>query len=125
MGIDLLWPTLMAQTLRVFDCSVVVEGVPYVASDMKVACDTTQYAIILVIACLMLCLLLGFPLLLMALLCRQKHLLDDFFVRSRFFFLYGEFKEQYFYWEIVVRTLEIDVDCGTDIEIDVDCGTVT
>jgi hypothetical protein len=86
----LLWPGFVSALLKIVDCSVVVDGVSYVVSDLAMRCDSDEHWGLAIVATIYLCVLVpAFPIGIAWLLqCNQDKLDDEVFSR-RFSFLYA------------------------------------
>ena len=71
----MFWPSFVQEVLVVLDCSVTVDGVSYVASDLSVRCDTAAYRSLAAVAWTYLCTLVpAFPIGLFVLMHRHQYL---------------------------------------------------
>eukprot|EP00936_MAST-01D_sp_MAST-1D-sp1_P002057 g2057.t1 len=102
------WPTVVGAIFRSFDCSITVHEangstVSFVASDASTSCDSEEYNTLFLFAVLSFMLVVAFPIGVALFLRRHKEIMftDDAF-KSRYLFLYGGFKPEYFWWEVVV-----------------------
>jgi hypothetical protein len=85
----LLWPSFVASLLKMVDCSVVVDGVSYVVSDLTMRCDSDEHQRLAGIATFFLATLVpAFPLGIAWLLQRNQDKLDEEAFSQRFSFLY-------------------------------------
>ena len=91
----LLWPSWTGHLLRMVDCSVVVEGVSYVASDLTMRCDSAEHQRLAGVAMFYLCLVVpAFPLGIYLLLQRNLERLDSDAFRQGFAFLYAGYTQR-------------------------------
>jgi hypothetical protein len=98
----LLWPALVVQCLRIFNCSVAVGERRFVASALDVQCDVRSHATLKALAAVELVVIVpALPALLLYRL-RKYDTGKGSWNRKHLFFLFGGFREGFEYWEAVV-----------------------
>ena len=102
----LLWPSLVGSLLEIVDCSVVVDGVSYVTSDLTMSCASDEHKTLAGLATLYLAVLVpAFPLGIAWLLQRNQDRLNDEAFSQRFSFLYVGYKQRAYEGERHTATL--------------------
>jgi hypothetical protein len=127
------WPVAARQALRVMDCSVEIEDVYYMASDLSVVCDpATSYGKTYALATFTLVVVIpAFPLIILYCLIKfnsqlyeglqlydengkmMKHTQSDHRLEGvqLLLFLYGGFKPKFFFWEVLVMFRKLMLVC--------------
>ena len=96
----MFWPSCVQEVLVVLDCSVTVDGVSYVASDLSVRCDTAAYRILAAVAWTYLCTLVpAFPIGLFVLMHRNQDRLEEDGFKRRFAFLFDGYSARPYKFE--------------------------
>ena len=101
----LAWPAVVGAALSVFDCGIAVGGERYLSSDSSVACDSDAGFGSLRIAAAIACatVIPAFPIGVLRLLrAHADELQTNDYFRSRYFFLYGGFKPEFYWWDVLV-----------------------
>jgi hypothetical protein len=106
----LLFPTLVSSTFQLFDCRTVGNG-KWLHADMEESCNGDRYQwMVLLFGISQLVLYVGgLPLLLLWFLIRNHDNLQTHAVRSRYGLFFAAYKQERFYWEIVLSLRKIIV----------------
>ena len=104
----LMFPTLVGGTFQLFDCRTVGNG-RWLHADMEESCDGVRYQIMMVLLGVtqLLFYVCGLPLLMLWFLIRNKDRLHTHVVQSRYGLFFAGYKENRFYWEIVLSLRKI------------------
>ena len=109
----LIFPTLCKQTFQIFDCKTIA-GIQYLAMDLEHPCyKGTHMAAVMTLGLGQLLLYVaGLPLLVLFFLCRNRRRKGGLHrrrVRVRYGLFFGAYKDETYFWEVVLTTRKIGV----------------
>jgi hypothetical protein len=106
----LMFPTLINGTFKLFDCRTVGNG-RWLHADMEESCDGDRYQLLMPLLGIsqLLLYVCGLPFMVLWFLIRNKRRLHTHVVQSRYGLFFAGYKDNRFYWEIVLSLRKIIV----------------
>jgi hypothetical protein len=106
----LMFPTLIGGAFKMFDCRIVGNG-RWLHADMEESCNGERYQLMMPLLGVsqLILFVVGLPLLMLWFLLRNKHRLHSDVVQSRYGLFFGGYKDNRFYWEIVLSARKISI----------------
>ena len=106
----LMFPTLVGGAFKIFDCRAVGNG-RYLHADMEESCDSDRYQLMMPLLGVsqLIVYVIGLPALMLWFLLHNKSRLHSDEVQSRYGLFFAGYKDNRFYWEIVLSLRKISI----------------